>query len=259
MGEEDMVRQAPNVFRMRLLGAQVIPVSSGSRTLKDAINEALRDWVTNIETTHYLIGSALGPHPYPRMVRDFHRVIGQEVRLQMLGKANRLPDALFACVGGGSNSIGLFYDFIAEPRVKLVGVEAGGKGTALGEHAARFSGGKPGVIHGMYTYVLQTGDGLISNTHSISAGLDYPAIGPEHAELYRQGRVEYTRVSDQEALDAASLLSRLEGIIPALESSHALAEVMKRAPRMRRDEIVVVNLSGRGDKDLGIFQSAGML
>jgi tryptophan synthase beta chain len=259
MGEEDMVRQEPNVFRMRLLGAQVIPVSSGSRTLKDAINEALRDWVTNIETTHYLIGSALGPHPYPRMVRDFHRVIGQEVRLQMLGKANRLPDALFACVGGGSNSIGLFYDFIAEPRVKLVGVEAGGKGTALGEHAARFSGGKPGVIHGMYTYVLQTGDGLISNTHSISAGLDYPAIGPEHAELYRQGRVEYTRVSDQEALDAASLLSRLEGIIPALESSHALAEVMKRAPRMRRDEIVVVNLSGRGDKDLGIFQSAGML
>jgi tryptophan synthase beta chain len=259
MGEEDMVRQEPNVFRMRLLGAQVIPVSSGSRTLKDAINEALRDWVTNIETTHYLIGSALGPHPYPRMVRDFHRVIGQEVRLQMLGKANRLPDALFACVGGGSNSIGLFYDFIAEPRVKLVGVEAGGKGTALGEHAARFSGGKPGVIHGMYTYVLQTGDGLISNTHSISAGLDYPAIGPEHAELYRQGRVEYTRVSDQEALDAASLLSRLEGIIPALESSHAVAEVMKRAPRMRRDEIVVVNLSGRGDKDLGIFQSAGML
>jgi tryptophan synthase beta chain len=259
MGEEDMARQEPNVFRMRLLGAQVVPVSSGSRTLKDAINEALRDWVTNIETTHYLIGSALGPHPYPRMVRDFHRVIGQEVRLQMLVRANRLPDALFACVGGGSNSIGLFYDFIPESRVKLIGVEAGGKGAAPGEHAARFSGGKPGVIHGMYTYVLQTGDGLISNTHSISAGLDYPAVGPEHAALYRQGRVEYTRVNDQEALDAASLLSRLEGIIPALESAHAVAEVVKRAPQMGRDEIVVVNLSGRGDKDLGIFQSAGML
>ena len=259
MGEEDMARQAPNVFRMRLLGAQVIGVASGSKTLKDAINEAMRDWVTNIETTHYLIGSALGPHPYPMMVRDFHRIIGEEVRAQMTAAEGRLPDVLFACVGGGSNSIGLFYDFLSEPAVKMIGVEAGGRGPALGEHAARFSGGKPGVIHGMYTYVLQTGDGLISNTHSVSAGLDYPAIGPEHAALYRQGRVDYTRVSDEEALQAAGLLSRLEGIIPALESAHAVAEAAKRAPRMNRDELAVVNLSGRGDKDLGIFQSVGVL
>ena len=259
MGEEDMARQAPNVFRMRLLGAQVIGVASGSRTLKDAINEAMRDWVTNVEASYYLIGSALGPHPYPMMVRDFHRVIGQEAREQMMAAAGRLPDLLVACVGGGSNSIGLFYDFIPEAAVKMTGVEAGGRGSALGEHAARFSGGKPGVIHGMYTYVLQTGDGLISNTHSVSAGLDYPAIGPEHAALYRQGRVEYTRVSDAEALDAARLLSRLEGIIPALESAHAVAEVVKRAPQMGRDDLVVVNLSGRGDKDLGIFQSEGVL
>ncbi|HLI30653.1 MAG TPA: tryptophan synthase subunit beta, partial [Terriglobia bacterium] len=259
MGEEDMARQSPNVFRMRLLGAEVIGVASGSRTLKDAINEAMRDWVTNVETSYYLIGSALGPHPYPMMVRDFHRVIGQETREQMMAATGRLPDLLVACVGGGSNSIGLFYDFIPEAAVKMVGVEAGGKGSALGEHAARFSGGKPGVIHGMYTYVLQTGDGLISNTHSVSAGLDYPAIGPEHAALYRQGRVEYARVSDAEALDAARLLSRLEGIIPALESAHAVAEVVKRAPQMSRDALVVVNLSGRGDKDLGIFQSEGVI
>ncbi|HEV2178595.1 MAG TPA: tryptophan synthase subunit beta [Terriglobia bacterium] len=259
MGEEDMARQAPNVFRMRLLGAEVVGVATGSRTLKDAINEAMRDWVTNVADTHYLLGSVLGPHPYPVMVRDFHRVIGQEARRQILEAIGRLPDWLFACVGGGSNSIGLFYDFITDAGVKMVGVEAGGRGPKLGEHAARFDGGRPGVLHGTYTYVLQTNDGLISTTHSISAGLDYPAIGPEHAALYRQGRVEYTRVSDDEALDATRVLARTEGIIPALESAHALAEVIKRTPRMNRDNIIVVNLSGRGDKDLGIFQSAGVL
>jgi tryptophan synthase beta chain len=262
MGEEDMARQAPNVFRMRLLGAEVVGVSSGSRTLKDAINEAMRDWVTNVANTHYLLGSVLGPHPYPMMVRDFHRVIGQEARAQILAEAGRLPDWLIACVGGGSNSIGLFYDFIPDASVKMVGVEAGGRGLQLGNHAARFAndaGGKPGVLHGTYTYVLQTDDGLISTTHSISAGLDYPAVGPEHAALYQQGRAEYTHVSDDEALDAARTLSRLEGIIPALESAHAVAEVIKRAPKMSCDTVIVVNLSGRGDKDLGIFQSAGVL
>jgi tryptophan synthase beta chain len=259
MGEEDMARQAPNVFRMRLLGSRIVPVSSGSRTLKDAINEAMRDWVTNVENTHYLLGSVLGPHPYPMMVREFHRVIGQETRRQALESAGRLPDYLFACVGGGSNSIGLFYDFLGDREVKMIGVEAGGRGSKLGEHAARFSGGSPGVLHGTYTYILQTEDGLISNTHSVSAGLDYPAVGPEHAALYRRGRVEYTRVSDEEALEAARVLARTEGIIPALEPAHALAEVMKRAPKMRREEVIVVNLSGRGDKDLGIFQSAGIL
>jgi tryptophan synthase beta chain len=259
MGDEDMARQAPNVFRMRLLGTEVVGVSSGSKTLKDAINEAMRDWVTNVENTHYLLGSVLGPHPYPVMVRDFHRVIGQEARRQILQQAGRLPDVLFACVGGGSNSIGLFYDFIPDREVKMVGVEAGGRSLKLGEHAARFSGGKPGVLHGTYTYVLQTDDGLISTTHSVSAGLDYAAVGPEHAALYRQGRVEYTHVSDAEALDAARELARTEGIIPALESAHAVAEVIKRAPKMKRDEIVVINLSGRGDKDLGIFQSEGIL
>lgn len=259
MGEEDMRRQAPNVFRMKLLGAEVVGVGAGSKTLKDAINEAMRDWVTNVQTTHYLLGSVLGPHPYPTMVRNFHRVIGQETRRQALNSVGRLPDYLVACVGGGSNSIGLFYDFIADRDVKMVGVEAGGRGNKLGEHAARFDGGRPGVLHGTYTYVLQTGDGLISNTHSVSAGLDYPAVGPEHAALYKQGRVEYTRVDDEEALDAARTLARTEGIIPALESAHALAEVIKRAPKMKPDEVVVVNLSGRGDKDLGIFQSAGIL
>jgi tryptophan synthase beta chain len=259
MGVEDMARQAPNVFRMRLLGAQVVPVASGSKTLKDAINEAMRDWVTNVQNTHYLMGSVLGPHPYPRMVRDFQRVIGQETRQQVQAAVGRLPDYLFACVGGGSNSIGLFYDFLPDREVKMVGVEAGGRGPGLGDHAARFAGGKPGVLHGTYTYVLQTEDGLISSTHSISAGLDYPAIGPEHAALYRQGRVEYTHVSDQEALEAARVLSQTEGIIPALEPAHAVAEVIKRAPNMKRHEIIVVNLSGRGDKDLGIFQSAGVL
>jgi tryptophan synthase beta chain len=259
MGDEDMARQAPNVFRMRLLGASVVGVSSGSKTLKDAINEAMRDWVTNVQNTHYLLGSVLGPHPYPLMVREFQRVIGQEARRQMLAEIGRLPDALFACVGGGSNSIGLFYDFIPDREVKMVGVEAGGRGPSLGEHAARFAGGRPGVLHGTYTYVLQTEDGLISNTHSVSAGLDYAAVGPEHAALYQQGRVEYTQVSDEEALEAARLLSVKEGIIPALESAHALAEVMKRAPKMSREEVVIVNLSGRGDKDLGIFQSRGVL
>ncbi len=259
MGEEDMARQAPNVFRMRLLGTRVVSVSSGTKTLKDAINEGMRDWVTNVHNTHYLMGSVLGPHPYPMMVRDFHRVIGQEARRQILESAGKLPDLLCACVGGGSNSIGLFYDFISDAGVKMLGVEAGGRGPKLGDHAARFSGGHPGVLHGSYTYVLQTDDGLISNTHSVSAGLDYPAVGPEHAELHHQGRVEYTHVSDKEALDAASVLARVEGIIPALESAHALAEVIKRAPSMLREKIIVVNLSGRGDKDLGIFQSAGIL
>ncbi|PYV24761.1 MAG: tryptophan synthase subunit beta, partial [Acidobacteria bacterium] len=209
--------------------------------------------------THYLLGSVLGPHPYPMMVREFHRVIGQETRRQILEAAGRLPDHLFACVGGGSNSIGLFYDFIPDAEVQMVGVEAGGRGLSQGDHAARFSGGSPGVLHGTYTYILQTEDGLISSTHSISAGLDYPAVGPEHAALFRCGRAEYTRVSDEEALEAARVLARTEGIIPALEPAHALAEVLKRAPKMRRDEIIVVNLSGRGDKDLGIFQSAGIL
>jgi tryptophan synthase beta chain len=259
MGEEDMARQSPNVFRMQLLGTEVVGVSSGSRTLKDAINEAMRDWVTNVENTHYLLGSVLGPHPYPLMVREFHRVIGQETRRQILEAKGKLPDYLFACVGGGSNSIGLFYDFIPDREVKMVGVEAGGRGISLGEHAARFAGGKPGVLHGTYTYVLQSDDGLISNTHSVSAGLDYPAVGPEHAALFHQGRVEYTRVCDEEALEAARVLAHSEGIIPALESAHAVAEVLKRAPKMSREAIVVVNLSGRGDKDLGIFQSAGIL
>ncbi len=259
MGEEDMARQAPNVFRMRLLGAEVVSVNAGSKTLKDAINEAMRDWVTNVESTHYLLGSVLGPHPYPVMVREFHRIIGQEARQQIMAAEGRLPDLLIACVGGGSNSIGLFYDFLGDREVKMIGVEAGGRSAKFGEHAARFSGGSPGVLHGTYTYVLQTEDGLISTTHSISAGLDYPAVGPEHAALYRQGRVEYTRVSDQEALEAARLLARTEGIIPALEPAHALAEVSKRAPKMGPEEVVVVNLSGRGDKDLGIFQSAGIL
>ena len=259
MGEEDMARQSPNVFRMRLLGTEVVGVSSGSRTLKDAINEAMRDWVANIGNTHYLLGSVLGPHPYPMMVRDFHRVIGQETRQQILELAGRLPDCLFACVGGGSNSIGLFFDFIPDAQVKMVGIEAGGRSPDLGEHAARFSGGKPGVLHGTYTYVLQDSDGMIARTHSVSAGLDYPAVGPEHAALHQQGRVEYTYARDKEALEAARLLARSEGIIPALESAHALAEVVKRAPGAGEDAIYVVNLSGRGDKDLGIFQSAGIL
>ena len=256
MGTEDMERQRLNVFRMKLLGADVTGVDSGSRTLKDAINEAMRDWVTNVRTSHYLLGSVLGAHPYPVMVRDFHKVIGEEAREQILRAENRLPDHLFACVGGGSNSIGLFHAFLGDSSVKMVGVEAGGRGKSLGEHAARlaaargFSGARPGVLQGTYTYVLQTPDGQISTTHSVSAGLDYPAIGPEHAWLADQGRAEYTAATDEEAIDAARTLSRIEGIIPALESAHALAELIRRAPKMRKDEIVILNLSGRGDKDM---------
>jgi len=259
MGREDMERQRLNVFRMKLLGAEVVGVDSGTRTLKDAINEAMRDWVTNVRTTHYLLGSVLGAHPYPMMVRDFHRCIGREAREQILAVERRLPDWLIACVGGGSNSIGLFYEFMPDKAVRMVGVEAGGRSTTLGEHAARmaaaqgFTGARPGVLQGTYTRVLQTADGQIAGTHSVSAGLDYPAIGPEHAMLAEQGRAEYTAASDEEAVNAARTLARMEGIIPALESAHALAEVIRRAPRMRHDEIVIVNLSGRGDKDMEIL------
>jgi tryptophan synthase beta chain len=250
MGTEDMRRQALNVVRMELLGAEVVGVEAGSRTLKDAINEAMRDWVTNVETTYYLLGSALGPHPYPTMVRDFQAVIGREARGQMLEREGALPDALVACVGGGSNAIGLFHAFLEDEGVAMVGVEAGGSGGALGEHAARFRGGRPGVVQGTYSYVLQSDDGQIALTHSISAGLDYCAIGPEHAFLHDEKRVEYLACSDEEALDAFRLLARLEGIIPALESAHAVAEAVRRAPTMRPDQTILVNLSGRGDKDV---------
>ena len=250
MGTEDMRRQKLNVFRMRLLGAEVVGVEAGSRTLKDAINEALRDWVTNIADTYYLLGSVMGPHPYPVMVRDFQSVIGREARAQILEVEGRLPDLLIACVGGGSNSIGLFYDFIGDESVRMIGVEAGGRGDELGEHAARFSGGKPGVLQGTHSYILQDEHGQISTTHSVSAGLDYSAIGPEHAYLHDIGRISYSRASDAEALEAFELLARLEGIIPALESAHAIAEVIKVAPSMTSDQIIIVNLSGRGDKDV---------
>ena len=250
MGTEDMRRQELNVFRMRLLGAEVIGVESGSRTLKDAINEALRDWVTNVADTYYLLGSVMGPHPYPVMVRDFQSVIGREARKQILEVEGRLPDLLIACVGGGSNSIGLFHKFIADQSVRMIGVEAGGRGDALGEHAARFAGGKPGVLQGTRSYVLQDENGQISTTHSVSAGLDYSAIGPEHAYLHDIGRISYSKASDSEALEAFQLLARLEGIIPALESAHAIAEVMKVAPSMTSEQVIVVNLSGRGDKDV---------
>ena len=253
MGEEDMRRQRLNVFRMRLLGATVTAVTNGSRTLKDAISEAMRDWVTNVETTHYLLGSALGPHPYPLMVRDFHRVIGDETRAQILEREQRLPDSIFACVGGGSNAIGMFYPFIDDDAVKLIGIEAGGRGPRLGEHAARFSGGAPGVLHGAYSYLLQDDDGQVSLTHSVSAGLDYALVGPEHAWLRDQRRAEYVSITDADALDAAKLLSRTEGIIPALESSHAVAEAVRRAPQAK-GETFVVNLSGRGDKDVDIYR-----
>lgn len=259
MGTEDMERQQLNVKRMQLLGASVVGVESGSRTLKDAINEAMRDWVTNVRHTHYLLGSVLGAHPYPVMVRDFQSVIGREARAQILQAERRLPDALFACVGGGSNSIGLFHEFLGDAPVKMIGVEAGGRGAALGEHAARlaasagFSGAKPGVLQGTYTFVLQSSDGQIATTHSVSAGLDYPAVGPEHAWLAEQGRAEYTAVSDQAALDAAGTLARTEGIIPALESAHAVAELIRRAPKMKREQLVILNLSGRGDKDMEIL------
>lgn len=253
MGAEDMRRQALNVFRMELLGAEVRKVNAGSRTLKDAINEALRDWVTNVGDTYYLLGSALGPHPYPLMVRDFQSVIGREARAQILEQEGRLPDVLIACVGGGSNSIGLFHPFLADSTIKMIGVEAGGSGNELGQHAARFNtagGGRPGVLQGTMSYVLQDDRGQVATTHSISAGLDYPSIGPEHAFLHDSNQVEYVSVSDSEALEAFQLLSKLEGIIPALESAHAVAHAIKVAKDMRRDQIVIVNISGRGDKDV---------
>jgi len=258
MGTEDMRRQELNVFRMRLLGAEVRGVDSGSRTLKDAINEAMRDWVTNVRTTHYLLGSVLGAHPYPTMVRDFQSVIGREARAQILKAEGRLPDTIIACVGGGSNAMGIFYEFLPENKVRLIGVEAGGRGPALGDHAARvaagITGAAPGVLQGTYTYVLQDDAGQIASTHSVSAGLDYPAIGPEHADLRDSGRAEYVSASDTEALEACTLLARTEGIIPALESAHAVAETLKRAPRMKRNEVILVNISGRGDKDIGILR-----
>lgn len=250
MGTEDIRRQELNVFRMRLLGAKVTPVDSGSRTLKDAINEALRDWVTNVRTTHYLLGSVLGPHPYPTMVRDFQSVIGREAKEQILRAEGRLPDLLIACVGGGSNSIGLFWEFLKDEEVKMVGVEAGGLGIGTGMHASRFQGGFLGVLHGTKTFVLQTPDGQIRQTHSVAAGLDYPAVGPEHAYLKEVGRVQYTSVSDEEALEAFGLCSRLEGIIPALESAHAIAFAAKVVPDMPEEAVVIINLSGRGDKDV---------
>jgi tryptophan synthase beta chain len=248
MGEEDIRRQELNVFRMKLLGAKVVPVASGSKTLKDAINEAMRDWVTNVRTTYYMLGSVLGPHPYPTMVRDFQSIIGREVRGQILEKEGRLPDVLVACVGGGSNAMGLFYTFVPDKQVRMVGAEAGGRGPKLGDHAARFSGGSPGVLHGTFSYILQDDDGQIVATHSVSAGLDYPSVGPEHATLHDMGRVEYTSITDEEALNAFTELSRLEGIIPALESAHAVAQAKKL--RLPKDQIAVVNLSGRGDKDV---------
>ncbi|MBN2303420.1 MAG: tryptophan synthase subunit beta [Anaerolineae bacterium] len=253
MGSVDIARQRPNVFRMKLLGADVIPVDSGSKTLKDAINEAIRDWVTNVRTTYYLLGSALGPHPYPLMVRDFQSVIGIEARAQMLDQVGRLPDVCIACVGGGSNAIGLFHAFRDDDNVDLIGVEAGGRGIASGEHAARFADpdiGRPGVLHGTRSFVLQDTDGQIKNTHSVSAGLDYASVGPEHAHLRHMERAYYTLATDEEALNAFQVLSQQEGIIPALESAHAVAEAIKRAPTMPPDSIILVNLSGRGDKDL---------
>ena len=259
MGSVDMARQQPNVFRMQLLGAEVIPVESGTKTLKDAINEAIRDWVTNVGDTFYLLGSALGPHPYPMIVRDFQSVIGVEARQQMLDSIGRLPDACIACVGGGSNAIGLFHAFRADDDVDLIGVEAGGHGVASGEHASRFADpeiGRPGVLHGTRSFVMQTPDGQIVNTHSVSAGLDYASVGPEHAYLRQLERAYYTLATDEEALEGFQMLSKLEGIIPALESAHAIAEVIKRAPTMPKDTIILVNLSGRGDKDLDTAMQA---
>jgi tryptophan synthase beta chain len=253
MGEEDMRRQELNVYRMRLLGAEVRGVSSGSKTLKDAINEAMRDWVTNVRTTHYLLGSVLGAHPYPTMVRDFHRITGEEIRRQMLEKEGRLPSAVIACVGGGSNAMGAFFDFVRDPEVKLIGVEAGGRSSELGAHAARFSGGSPGVLQGTFSYVLQDEHGQVSLTHSVSAGLDYASVGPEHAAMHDSGRATYTSATDQQALDATVMLSRTEGIVPALESAHAVAEAIRLAPTLSPEQIIVINVSGRGDKDMGIL------
>lgn len=250
MGTEDMQRQALNVFRMRLLGSKVTGVDAGSRTLKDAISEAMRDWTTNVRTTHYILGSVLGAHPYPMMIRDFQSVIGREARRQIKTAEGRLPDHLVACVGGGSNSIGLFYEFLKDQRVKMTGVEAGGLGIASGKHAARFSGGRPGVLQGTMTYLLQDDNGQINLTHSVSAGLDYAAVGPEHALYHDQGRIRYTSVTDDEALAAFDLLAHEEGIVPALESAHAIAEVVKLAPTMKKGQIILANLSGRGDKDV---------
>ncbi len=250
MGETDIARQAPNVFRMKLLGAEVVPVTSGSRTLKDAMNEALRDWVTNVDETFYIIGTVAGPHPYPSMVRDFQSVIGTEVREQMMAAEGRLPDSLVACIGGGSNAMGLFHPFLDDAEIRIIGVEAGGHGVETGEHAASLTGGKPGVLHGNRTYLLQDDDGQITEAHSISAGLDYPGIGPEHAWLKDAGRVEYVAVTDTEALEAFQLCTKLEGIIPALEPSHALAHVAKIAPDLPSDHIMVMNMCGRGDKDV---------
>jgi len=256
MGEEDIKRQALNVFRMKLLGARVIPVSSGSKTLKDAVNETLRDWVTNIRSTYYILGSVVGPHPYPLIVRNFQRVIGREAKRQIIRKEGRLPDLLIACVGGGSNSIGLFYPFLNDKKVKMIGVEAGGLGIRTNMHAARFSGGKLGVFQGSKSYVLQNKAGQIRITHSISAGLDYAGIGPEHSYLRDTGRVRYTSVTDKEALKGFQLLSRLEGIIPALESAHAVFYAGKIVPYMHKNQIVIINLSGRGDKDMDIVQGS---
>jgi tryptophan synthase beta chain len=253
MGEEDMRRQRLNVFRMRLLGTRVVGVDAGSRTLKDAVSEAMRDWVTNISTTYYVLGSALGPHPYPMMVRDFHRVIGDESRRQILAAESRLPDRIYACVGGGSNAIGIFHAFLNDANVRLIGVEAGGRNAELGQHAARFSGGSPGVLHGAFSYLLQDTDGQVALTHSVSAGLDYASVGPEHSLLHDQKRAEYLSVTDQEALNAAQFLARNEGLIPALESAHAVAEAIRRAPEAK-GEVFIVNLSGRGDKDTDIYR-----
>jgi tryptophan synthase beta chain len=257
MGQQDMERQELNVYRMRLLGAEVRPVSGGSATLKDAINEAMRDWVTNVRTTYYILGSALGAHPYPTMVRDFHRCISREARQQILEQEGKLPNAIVACVGGGSNAIGAFYEFLPDANVQLIGVEAGGRGTGLGQHAARFQttggGGTPGVLQGTYSYVLQDDAGQVSSTHSVSAGLDYASVGPEHAMLHDSGRASYVSCSDEAALKATVTLSRTEGIIPALESAHAVAEAIRLAPSKSPDQIIMVNLSGRGDKDMGIL------
>ncbi len=250
MGSTDIDRQQANVFRMKLLGAEVLPVTAGTGTLKDAMNEALRDWVTNVDSTYYLIGTVAGPHPYPTMVRDFQAVIGKETREQMMAHEGRLPDSLVACVGGGSNAIGLFHDFLDDKDVRIIGVEAAGHGIESGKHAASLNGGVPGVLHGNRTFLLQDDDGQIIDAHSISAGLDYPGIGPEHAWLHSIGRVQYTAITDDEALDALHLCCRLEGIIPALESAHALAEAFKQAPTLPKNHLMVVNLSGRGDKDM---------
>jgi tryptophan synthase beta chain len=256
MGEEDIQRQSPNVFRMKLLGAKVVPVNSGSRTLKDAVNEAIRDWVTNCENTHYIIGSVIGPHPYPSMVRDFQSIIGKEARQQILEQAKRLPDYIIACVGGGSNALGIFYPFLEDKEVKLIGVEAAGRGIETGQHAAPLVAGRMGVLHGSKSYILQDQFGQIHEAYSISAGLDYPGVGPEHSYLKETGRASYVSITDTEALEGFQLLSRTEGIIPALESSHAIAYASKIAGKLEKETVIVINLSGRGDKDLQIVMKA---